>query len=308
MTVSSRTLNYSFALIDFNSPIWSQDEHDNWTQLDAMLGSIQDNLSLSQVSGTANAVVLTNSTPAVAYTAGMQLLFLAAAANTGTVTVNVDGLGSRDVYANGDALAANAVQLGDAVRLLYDANNNRFIMLSPDRSNKTFIGTTTFSGTVNGLTKSFVGLANVDNTSDENKPVSTDQADAIAAAVNPKADSSMFAFGTYNPTVAPVSNIDTVSAGTAMYIKLGNIVVVSGLLTLDQTAGAPSNSIFRMSLPIPSTFTQSQQLAGTMGSSGVTQVGAITADTVANAARFENISQSTTATQNSFTFMYRILP
>ena len=37
-------------------------------------------------------------------------------------------------------------------------------------------------GTVGGITKSMVGLGNVDNTSDANKPVSTAQAAAIATA------------------------------------------------------------------------------------------------------------------------------
>jgi hypothetical protein len=37
----------------------------------------------------------------------------------------------------------------------------------------------TFTGTVNGITKSMVGLGNVDNTSDENKPVSTAQQTAL---------------------------------------------------------------------------------------------------------------------------------
>ena len=40
----------------------------------------------------------------------------------------------------------------------------------------------TFTGTVSGVTKSMVGLGNVDNTSDANKPVSTATASAIATA------------------------------------------------------------------------------------------------------------------------------
>jgi hypothetical protein len=41
-----------------------------------------------------------------------------------------------------------------------------------------------------GETKSQVGLGNVNNTADSDKPVSTAQADAIAGAVAPKADFS----------------------------------------------------------------------------------------------------------------------
>src|SRR5690606_17022293 len=42
----------------------------------------------------------------------------------------------------------------------------------------------TFTGTVSGVTKTHVGLANVDNTSDANKPVSTAQAAADTAVAN----------------------------------------------------------------------------------------------------------------------------
>jgi hypothetical protein len=45
-------------------------------------------------------------------------------------------------------------------------------------------GDATFTGTVTGITKAMVGLGNVDNTSDANKPVSTAQAAAIAAKEN----------------------------------------------------------------------------------------------------------------------------
>ena len=47
---------------------------------------------------------------------------------------------------------------------------------------KANIASPTFTGTVNGITKSMVGLGNADNTSDASKPVSTAQAAAIATA------------------------------------------------------------------------------------------------------------------------------
>jgi hypothetical protein len=46
------------------------------------------------------------------------------------------------------------------------------------------INNPTFTGTVGGITKSMVGLGNVDNTSDANKPVSTAQAAADAAVAS----------------------------------------------------------------------------------------------------------------------------
>jgi hypothetical protein len=46
------------------------------------------------------------------------------------------------------------------------------------------IDSPTFTGTVGGITKAMVGLGNVDNTADMDKPVSTAQAAAIAAKVD----------------------------------------------------------------------------------------------------------------------------
>jgi hypothetical protein len=59
------------------------------------------------------------------------------------------------------------------------------------------IASPTFTGTVGGITKSMVGLGNVDNTSDANKPVST----ATQTALNAKLDSSGF---TYASITIPV--------------------------------------------------------------------------------------------------------
>lgn len=46
------------------------------------------------------------------------------------------------------------------------------------------IANPTFTGAVNGITKAMVGLGNVDNTSDANKPIST----AVANALSDKVD------------------------------------------------------------------------------------------------------------------------
>ena len=47
------------------------------------------------------------------------------------------------------------------------------------------IANPTFTGTVGGVTKAMVGLNNVDNTSDANKPISTAQAAGLAPKANP---------------------------------------------------------------------------------------------------------------------------
>ena len=79
--------------------------------------------------------------------------------------------------------------------------------LVSDLAAKAPINNPTFTGTVSGIDKSMVGLANVDNTSDANKPIST----ATQTALNAKANSA-------SPTFT-----GTVSGITSTMVGLGNV-------------------------------------------------------------------------------------
>jgi hypothetical protein len=70
--------------------------------------------------------------------------------------------------------------------------------LTSDLAAKAPLASPTFTGTVAGITKSMVGLANVDNTSDANKPVSS----ATQTALDAKLATSTAA-STYAPLVSP---------------------------------------------------------------------------------------------------------
>ena len=67
------------------------------------------------------------------------------------------------------------------------------------------IANPTFTGTISGITKSMVGLSNVDNTSDANKPVST----ATQTALNLKANIA-------NPTFTGTLIAPTINATTSI--------------------------------------------------------------------------------------------
>jgi hypothetical protein len=56
-----------------------------------------------------------------------------------------------------------------------------------NESKATMFASPTFTGTVSGVTKTHVGLGNVDNTSDANKPVSTAQQTALNLKLNTSA-------------------------------------------------------------------------------------------------------------------------
>ena len=70
--------------------------------------------------------------------------------------------------------------------------------LSTSLSEKAPLADPTFTGTVSGITKSMVGLGNVDNTADASKPVSTAQQTALDAKLD-----SATAATTYAPLASP---------------------------------------------------------------------------------------------------------
>jgi hypothetical protein len=100
----------------------------------------------------------------------------------------------------------------------------------------------TFTGTVNGISKSMVGLGNVDNTSDSNKPVSTATQTALdgkAALSHTHTSSNITDFASSVSGLLPVKNI-TPSSYVNIVSSTGNFTVsVTGL----QPAGSYATSI-----------------------------------------------------------------
>ena len=78
-------------------------------------------------------------------------------------------------------------------------------------NDKAPIASPTFTGTVAGITKSMVGLGNVDNTTDANKPVST----ATQTALNLKAP---IASPTFTGTVTVPTPVNSTDAATKAYV------------------------------------------------------------------------------------------
>ncbi len=84
----------------------------------------KQSFTFGTVGGTANAITLTHSPVVSAYTNGLYLSFKAASANTGATTVNVDGLGVKNIYKvyNGalTALSSGDIISGAIYGLFYD--------------------------------------------------------------------------------------------------------------------------------------------------------------------------------------------
>ena len=73
------------------------------------------------VGGTVDAITLTPSPALTNYTTGTEMIFVAAGANTGAVTVNVSSLGAKAITKNGTtALSAGDIPSGAVIRIIYD--------------------------------------------------------------------------------------------------------------------------------------------------------------------------------------------
>lgn len=106
---------------------------------------------------------------------------------------------------------------------------------------------------VSSIPKADVGLGEVDNTSDASKPVSAAQAAAIAEAETET--------GVYTPTVTNVLNVTSSSANPVTYMRKGSVVFLSGSVGIEPTtAGLDTRA--RISIPIPSDFTNGEQANG----------------------------------------------
>jgi hypothetical protein len=99
-----------------------------------------------------------------------------------------------------------------------------------------------FTGTVSGITKSMVGLANVDNTSDLNKPVSIDQQNALdlKANVSDVAQKASLSGATFTgPVILSGDPTQALQATTKSYVDN----VASGILAKPSVVAATTSNL-----------------------------------------------------------------
>lgn len=113
------------------------------------------------------------------------------------------------------------------------------------------------------------------------------------------------ASGTYTPTLTNVTNITASTAYQCQWIRVGNVVTVSGKVDIDVTLGIASE--LGMSLPIASNLTAEQNLGGTASSSAAASlVTAVKADATNDRAAFVFTAVSLTNDSYFFEFEYLI--
>ncbi len=114
------------------------------------------------------------------------------------------------------------------------------------------------------------------------------------------------ASGTYTPPLTGTLNITGSTASVLQYTRVGNVVTVSGQVTINTTANSTASAL-RVGLPIPSALALATQCGGTMASIGFNSSGGIQADTTNDEALIQWVSQTTGNNAYFVTFTYLIL-
>ena len=135
----------------------------NFTQIANFLNTPANYTNYLADSGTANAYVVTFPTGVVpsSYTAGLQVVMKVANANTTSSTLNVNGLGAKNIYnANLTALSANALLANMIAILTYDGT--QFILESTNSLNNPIVTnyTETLYAIGNSSTAQTIALTN----------------------------------------------------------------------------------------------------------------------------------------------------
>lgn len=134
------------------------------------------------INGNSTITFQDNSIPASAIIGGIP-------ASTGVFNIDVsfqsNAYVGSNLNVNGNSVFYNDASFNNRIFVsqIYENGNSLAQTYAPIYS-PTFTGTVTFTGDVSGLNANMVGLSNVQNTSDMNKPVSTATFTALSAKVN----------------------------------------------------------------------------------------------------------------------------
>ena len=119
-------------------------------------------------------------------------------------------------------------------------------------------------------------------------------------------DGNVFS-GLYTPTLTNTTNVAASTAYQCNYMRVGNVVTVSGQIDIDPTA--TGRIVLLVTLPIASGFVAARNCAGTFAAAGVTtnSGGSVVADVTNGVAAFDGVVGDDTNKGYYFTFTYRVI-
>lgn len=114
--------------------------------------------------------------------------------------------------------------------------------------------------------------------------------------------------GTYTPTLTNVTNVAASTAYQCQYMRVGNVVTVSGRVNIDATTTS-TNTTLGVSLPIASNFASAQNAGGSFAPSAaaLSTSGVVFADTTNDRASFRILIDSAAANDYYFMFTYLVI-
>jgi hypothetical protein len=122
-------------------------------------------------------------------------------------------------------------------------------------------------------------------------------------------DAPVLSSGTYTPTLTNVANVSASTAYPCQWMRVGNVVTVSGKLDIDPTTASTSTRI-GISLPVASNFAAEHQCGGTAVSPTATPnvAAGIGADLTNDRAHLEYICGTDVAARRwNFSFTYQVI-
>lgn len=115
------------------------------------------------------------------------------------------------------------------------------------------------------------------------------------------------ASGPYSPTKTNVSNVASSAVTTCNYMRVGSVVTVSGMITIQATTANTVTQI-DLTLPIISNFSAAENCAGVIASTSLAgQCGGIYAETSGDKARIQVVPTVTASQTYTFHFTYQII-
>ena len=116
----------------------------------------------------------------------------------------------------------------------------------------------------------------------------------------------IFSFGTYTPTLTHTTNVGASTAYSMLYLRVGDIVFVSGRVDID--ADAAGDTSLGMSLPIGSRFALDGDCSGVFNQYGsAAEQGVVYANTTSYIANINYYAVSTSNQAGRVFFMYKII-